>query len=746
MIITFKKEKLSLMIKNKVELLAPAGDFACFRAAINAGADAVYLGGSKFGARAYANNFTDDEILEALRLAHLFNKKIYLTVNTLVKEKEISELIPYISPLYEAGLDGVIVQDIGVFQILKENFPKLELHASTQMTVTGIYGAEFLKELGFKRIVPARELSLSEIKHIKEKTGLEIETFIHGAMCYSYSGQCLFSSILGGRSGNRGRCAGPCRLPYVDSKTRKEVYPLSLKDMYTLPLIPKLIDAGIDSFKIEGRMKSPEYVAGVTSVYRKYIDMYIKNPDKPYKISKADEEMIRGLYIRSDTCQGYYEQHNGKNMVTLQKPGYSGCAEEILQKIREQYINIKKTIPVSGEITIREGKAVSLKLTCNSGGILLSAAAKGDIVSKAQKRPLSEEDIRNRVSKLGDTCFSMESLIVDTDNESFLPVKSLNELRRKVCELLEINILEKYNNDNFSDINVNTKISDNAGICSDSNGDSKLFVLVSTMEQLKTVVRYNEIKGVYVSSDLLIEAAGTVCKIVNQCPDIKFYIALPHILRERSYHCLEIIRNYLNCDMFDGVLVRNHESYQWLKQIQYTGELISDYTIYEWNKKTIEVYQRMFDRTTIPIELNRKEIEQLGEKSSMEILLYGRLPLMFSANCVRKTLDKCMLNLENAGSYSNLYYITDRYHNKFPVLQNCHHCYNVLYNTVVLSLHGQMRQLLDKKYAVYRLEFTIENEIETVKILDYFCNSLNKEQLQFPLAEFTNGHFKRGVE
>ena len=251
----------------KVELLAPAGDFSCFMAAVNAGADAVYLGGEKFGARAYANNFTTQEIIEALRIAHLFQKKVYVTVNTLVKDRELKELIPFMEPLVEAKLDGVIVQDLGVLISLREAFPNLELHASTQMTITGKYGARFLKKLGATRIVPARELSLEEIRHIKEDTGLEIETFIHGAMCYAYSGQCLFSSLLGGRSGNRGRCAGPCRLPYeVKGKT---MYPLSLKDMYTLSMVPELMDAGIDSFKIEGRMKSPEYVAGVTSMYRK---------------------------------------------------------------------------------------------------------------------------------------------------------------------------------------------------------------------------------------------------------------------------------------------------------------------------------------------------------------------------------------------------------------------------------------------------------------------------------------------
>ena len=246
------------MSERKVELLAPAGNFACFQAAINAGADAVYLGGEQYGARAYAGNFSSEEIIKALRTAHLFGRRIYLTVNTLVKESEFGSLIPYVRPLYDAGLDGVIVQDIGVLKCLQESFPGLELHASTQMAITGVYGAAYLKKLGVCRIVPARELSLDEIRDIRERTGLEVECFIHGAMCYAYSGQCLFSSILGGRSGNRGRCAGPCRLPYADRKNRVQ-YPLSLKDMYTLPMLPELIQAGIDSFKIEGRMKSPEY-------------------------------------------------------------------------------------------------------------------------------------------------------------------------------------------------------------------------------------------------------------------------------------------------------------------------------------------------------------------------------------------------------------------------------------------------------------------------------------------------------
>ena len=249
-------------MKREIEILAPAGSYESLKAAIAAGADAVYVGGNRFGARAYANNFSEEELLEAIDYVHLHGKKIYLTVNTLLKEKELErELYSYLLPYYRQGLDAVIVQDSGVLRFVREYFPSFPIHASTQMTITGADGARFMEEQGVERIVTARELSLKEIKEISEKTSLEIESFVHGALCYCYSGQCLYSSLLGGRSGNRGQCAQPCRLPYkVDGKTS---YVMSLKDLCTVEFIPDLAEAGIYSFKIEGRMKKPEYVAAV---------------------------------------------------------------------------------------------------------------------------------------------------------------------------------------------------------------------------------------------------------------------------------------------------------------------------------------------------------------------------------------------------------------------------------------------------------------------------------------------------
>ena len=279
------------MRRDEIELLAPAGSYEGFEAAIGAGADAVYVGGAAFGARAYAKNFGEEELLRAIDTAHIHGKKLYLTVNTLLKNRELSEqLYEYLLPYYKAGLDAVIVQDIGVFQFIKEHFPGLHLHASTQMAISGPEGMRFLEKLGASRVVAARELTLEELSEMHRESPIEIEAFIHGALCYSYSGLCLMSSILGGRSGNRGRCAQPCRLTYDAAQDKnafrgkKQKCPLSLKDLNTIGLLPDIIAAGVTSLKIEGRMKQPQYTAGVTAVYRKYLDLFLENGADNYHV------------------------------------------------------------------------------------------------------------------------------------------------------------------------------------------------------------------------------------------------------------------------------------------------------------------------------------------------------------------------------------------------------------------------------------------------------------------------------
>lgn len=347
-------------MKMMTEVLAPAGSYESLVAAINAGADAVYLGGEKFGARAYADNFSKEVLLQAIDFAHLHKKKIYLTVNTLLKEDELREqLYPYLLPLYEAGLDAVIVQDLGVLSFIREVFPDLPVHASTQMAVTGPRGAKLLEDMGAARIVPARELSLKELHTIRIQTNLEIETFVHGALCYCYSGQCLFSSMIGGRSGNRGRCAQPCRMPYEVSGTdrtsakagrmngKKDSYALSPKDICTLRILPDIIEAGVDSLKIEGRMKKPEYTAIVTAMYRKYVDLYRKKGRAGYHVEEEDIRKLADIYNRGGFSEGYYKKRNGKELLGLDRPNHTGVAVGKVTAVKGRQIQIKVTRVIS---------------------------------------------------------------------------------------------------------------------------------------------------------------------------------------------------------------------------------------------------------------------------------------------------------------------------------------------------------------------------------------------------------------
>ena len=400
------------MRKEDIELLAPAGSYEGFEAALGAGADAVYVGGTAFGARAYAKNFEEEELLRAIDTAHVYGKKLYLTVNTLFKNRELTEqLYEYLLPYYREGLDAVIVQDMGAFAAIREMFPGLHLHASTQMTVTGPEGMKFLEEQGAARVVTARELSLEEIQRMHEASPIEIESFIHGALCYSYSGQCLMSSILGGRSGNRGRCAQPCRLPYETAlcgkryDRKKDLCPLSLKDISTIEILPQILDAGVTSLKIEGRMKQPGYTAGVTSVYRKYLDRLFEKGADHYRVEEKDKKYLLDLFNRGGSCRGYYEQQNGPSMMAFTNEKKTGDVTVSLKKKKEK---------IQGNLILFPGSPAILDLSCR--GIHASGAA-GE-VQYAQNQPLTEERVRVQMEKLGNTPFEWERLDIQMDENA----------------------------------------------------------------------------------------------------------------------------------------------------------------------------------------------------------------------------------------------------------------------------------------------------------------------------------------
>ncbi|MBQ2936828.1 MAG: U32 family peptidase [Lachnospiraceae bacterium] len=729
----------------KVELLAPAGNYEAMIGAFTAGADAVYLGGSAFGARAYADNFTEEEIIKGIHYAHMLGKKVYLTVNTLVKEKEFPLLYEFLLPFYINGLDGVIIQDVGVFQYIKKQFPGMELHVSTQMTITGVHGARLLKEEGAVRIVPARELSLNEIREIKQKVDIEIEAFIHGAMCYCYSGQCLFSSILGGRSGNRGRCAQPCRLPYQINKG-EEQYPLSMKDMCTLTLIPELIQAGIDSFKIEGRMKKPEYAAGVTALYRKYIDLYYNNP-KDYTVANEDIAYLKKLYIRSDIQEGYYHRHNGKDMITLKSPAYVGSDDELLQSIREQYLNHKPQISVDMSAVLLKNQPASMTLTYDN----ISVTVHGDIVQQALKQPLSKEKIKEQLSKSGNTVFIADDILLVADTDIFMPVSALNRLRRDAFEVLEKAIRAEYQRnmpvkltDSKEKEVAKKKIDEREAAGKDAA--EQLHVLVRTREQLEAAVKYN-VSRIYVEGDLIDDAFLIWLKELQSRYKGELYLAFPHIVRKNCEAFTDMLYEALCSPLFRGALVRNLETISFLSEKKNSKPIVTDCNLYACNKEALSFYGNVADEVCLPLELNKHEYQEMFAEAEirkttfpqMSALVYGRIPMMITANCLKKTSDCC----DKKPGYVTL---TDRYRKEFPVYTNCSCCYNVIYNSVPLSLHKlfEEKKLLGNLDAC-RLDFTIESGKETAELINYFMGLYHKYK-EPSYTEFTTGHLKRGVE
>ncbi len=397
------------------ELLAPAGDFECLVAAVEAGADAVYVGGKRFGARAYAKNFDIDELSRAVGYCHLHGAKLYVTLNTLVEDSELADAVEYAAELYNIGVDALIIADLGAIREIRRLVPELELHASTQMSVHSTSGADAAYELGCSRVVLARELSLTDVKSVTEHTKAEIEVFMHGALCVCHSGQCLFSSLVGGRSGNRGECAQPCRLPYNNGK-----YPLSLKDLSLASHIEQLIDSGVASLKIEGRMKSPSYVYAVVSIYRKLLDEHRSASDE-------EHEKLRRAFSRGGFTDGYFEGDT-KNGMT----GVRSEADKSDSRADEYAEFVPRRVRVKASVALRLGKPSSMTVFDGTR----SATALGDAPEPAKNAPLDKESVRARLSKMGNTFLDLspEDIELELDEGINLSPARLNALRRAAAD------------------------------------------------------------------------------------------------------------------------------------------------------------------------------------------------------------------------------------------------------------------------------------------------------------------------
>ena len=722
----------------RVELLAPAGDIECFRAAINAGADAVYLAGKSFGARASASNFTHEELISVLNQAHILGKKIYLTFNTLIKEREWGEIYDFLEPLYNNGLDGIIIQDLGLIDYLHAAFPSLELHASTQMTITSHHSVQCLKERGISRIVPARELSLEEIKNIKQLTGIEIETFIHGALCYSYSGQCLFSSFLGKRSGNRGRCAGPCRLPYVVSRDGKTVsadtvkYPLSLKDICTIDYIPQLIEAGIDSFKIEGRLKSAEYVANVTALYRKYIDKYYEGTDT--KVSNADRRILENLYLRSEAECGYYFNHNGRNMITLMTPSYNTDRDKSIAVPEYESSDIIVRRHITAKCAAFVGSCLCIDMSYTDDECdeeITVSAISSETIQPAKNNPATVDDVIKRISKTGATLWTIDSVSVTMDDNCFIPVKVINELRRECIESLEREVLGKYLRDDSNKPLIDNDI---RVTCDD---ELSFYVSIMKADVLDTVAEFNPSK-IYIPYDLIMlneVSDERITKIIDS--GIKVSLCLPRVFRSTDEQYMSSLIDYVREHAgIDSVLCRSAEEIAYLHEHGTHVKIESDSNVYAYNRQSLAYLRECSDMSVAPLELSYHEINDIGDLS-MCIPLYGCAPLMVSANCVAKTTNNCT-GTYNAFEYS----LTDRYKKTEPVFCNCLHCYNEIFNCVATSYHKRFGDFVKNGYKRFLINLTVEDAAEVRNVLEYY---LRGDMSATPPFEFTTGHIDKGA-
>lgn len=708
-------------MRNKdFELLAPAGSLEIFKGVIESGADAVYVGGSMFGARAYANNFTEEELLEAIDFAHLRGVKVYLTVNTLIKNSEFSKLYDYLLPYYKRGLDAVIVQDLGVVKAIHEYFPSMEIHTSTQMTVTGADGVRFLSQFGVTRVVMAREVSLAEMKRIHEETGMELEAFVHGALCYSYSGQCLFSSILGGRSGNRGRCAQPCRLPYT-VEGKKDEYILSLKDMCGIKALDRLHEAGVYSLKIEGRMKQLEYACGVVKYYRSYIDSM-----KP--VTDADYDRIKALGNRCGFTDRYYFDHNGSDMVTYVKPNFVSKAAEPLPE--------KRKLSIEGELVLREGEPGSL--TVKRGDVAYQASI--EPVSAALKAPLEKKAAIDRINKTGDTEFEFSHIDAQIGENVFVPNGALNKLRRDAILGLSDKLLEKYYRDDarYVDMSSLCELPENVvksdAAHEDEAVNAKDYTTICscmTHKQLETLMGYDCFDVFYLDFDmydrktLIQQFADDVLSLTKRKK--KVYLMLPTILRADSSDYFVSIAKELDKVSFEGFVVKNYEEL-YLTENLFTGKkIIIDHNMYTFNDVSKNAFfEHGVSGDTVPLELNSREIMHRNNIGS-QMIVYGYYPLMTTANCVHKNTKGCDKKQE-------LIYLKDRYNKSFAVCNNCKECYNTIYNSLPTMLTKNIGKLKDAGIRSFRYSFTIETPKQI------------KAVMEDKAAEYTNGHYKRGVE
>lgn len=732
------------MSKKGLELLSPAGSPDIARAVINAGADAIYFGGELFGARAYATNFNRKEGADIIRYGHLHGVKSYLTINTLLKNTEMErKLYDYARAYYEAGVDAILVQDPGVFDLLREHFPGLALHASTQMTVANIYGARLLQEEGFQRVVLSREISIDEMARIHQACPVELEAFVHGALCVCYSGQCYMSSMFGGRSGNRGRCAQPCRLPYtvLDDCGRRlparGPYLLSMKDLCGVRDIPALDAAGVCSLKIEGRMKQMSYALGVVRVYRAMIDRYLERGAEDFHVDDKTIERLLDLGNRKGFTSVWLHENNAADMITYTEASHQHRISQVEPAPEKKYL-------LDGRLTLQEGRPMSLQAKIR--GSASSCRLTGDLLEPAEKRAAREDSVLAKFLQLGDTAFIPGDFRLEIIGSPFVPVASLKRLRRQMTGLLTDQLLaekmgcppaEGLGKREARPLHEITGPGENP-VCRKGSLSASL----TEVCQLKYLLQRPEIAAVYCPLELLLAMeAGAYRKIREETSAAgqKLYLAMPPVFRAQSEAWLERLLVGDALASADGFLVSSLDALGYLKEKGIEADrIILGERLYSMNHRAVALARsRGYRKLTAPVELNRAELSHRDNRGGI-IPVYGHLPLMITTNCLYKDLMGC-------DHRPHSLFLEDRKGRLMPVLNHCASCYNLIYNQLPTMLLDQIPDLAAMGFQEFRLDFTRESPDEMDQIIGLACRSMRGETVAWQGA-YTRGHYHRGVE
>ncbi len=783
-----------------IELLAPAGSMESLVAAINNGADAIYLGGSKFSARAYASNFDNETMMKAVDYAHSYGVKVYVTMNTLLKENELREALKYSGYLYEIGVDSLIIQDTGLINLIQKVYPDFELHASTQMTVHNGGGALYFTEKGLKRIVLSRELSLDEIKYISKDLGIETEIFVHGALCVCYSGQCLMSSMIGGRSGNRGRCAQSCRMQYTlkgENSGERKGYLLSPKDTCLIDDVDSIIDSGTSSLKVEGRMKKPEYVAGVTRNYRKAIDKIEKNTK--FDLNKGKNELTQ-LFNRQGFAKAYLYKNTGKDMMSFNYAKNTGVfigkvqdnGEIILEshvalgdgiRFDDDGFTLSKII-LKGKEVKEANKGERVKLFPCGGykkgfrlfkmsdkklfdelhdyikpykrKLLLTGEVEfkvnapiilktvfngkeykvyGDVIEEASNKPLSRERVEESLKKSGEVPYKFENIIFNVFDEGFIRIASLNNLRRELFE----NILK----DSIKSYRRKRNMEEEYLI--PAKYDKKIGYIYSciTKDQLKALIEDDNVENIalniFYSRMKGSLNKGDVKELKERYSNKNVYLRLPEIIKQEFDLITKIIDEL--APFIKGIITSNAGIIRKYKDSMF---ILGDYKLNIFNSEGAQFYSKDIDIPFLSLELNRKEIKEVMKNITCQvgINIYGKAELMVSEYCpVGSTFGNKSSKKEcSMPCMKDEFTLIDRMNEKFRVLCD-NNCRSHILNSLPINLIEESEEMKNFNIENFRVDFLDETYEEVKDVLLQISSGRKNENKMY-----TKGHYKRGVE